>query len=248
MIVSESVELVSAVVPSVSSAIGSADWSVGQNVSPASAAVVEGFPVEGAWVRVIEENGTPIFVGWFSADASRQDGSTVAVVIVSREPMLSMEHEIVNWSGRVRREQVQVLEPVFGAAPVWFTPYVKALHAESRATTQTEELTQGKARLAQTLEELRERNQRWVDDLVEDACEWADRNSLCSEFENFMESHQLPGRERSHDVEVEVTARITVSVSARSVEAAEECIDSDDVRSHIENTARFFDFDWHVAE
>lgn len=61
--------------------------------------------------------------------------------------------------------------------------------------------------------ESNQRHQQWVEDLSEDARAWADENSLCSEFDRFMQEHGLEGRTR--EFEVRLTYVVTVTASDR---------------------------------
>lgn len=72
---------------------------------------------------------------------------------------------------------------------------------------------------AAELERLREANReflRWRDRLVEDAHAYADENNLCSEFDRFMEEHDLPTRVKEFNV------TITLTVEARDDDDAVE--------------------------
>ncbi|CAM3487045.1 hypothetical protein TSHO111613_24705 [Tsukamurella hominis] len=54
---------------------------------------------------------------------------------------------------------------------------------------------------------------RWIAQLNEDACDWADAHGLCSVFEEFCDLHDLEGRRRDYDVEIEVTLSLTMTLS-----------------------------------
>ncbi|MFB9785215.1 hypothetical protein [Rhodococcus baikonurensis] len=139
------------------------------------------------------------------------------------------------WAGRVTPEQVIVEEPGAVALPVWWS-WVAPLLVE----TMTARCEAGSAREAQKAAEeytaeLVVGHVRWRDALVESAHTWADENSLCSQFDNFMESHDLPSRSRTYDVEVEVnmSRRVTVSVSASNRDDAADAVDTHEVESAL---------------
>lgn len=67
-------------------------------------------------------------------------------------------------------------------------------------------------------------NESWKDQLVRDAHEYANENSLCSEFDRFMEAHDLPRRVR--DYQVAVTAQLTVYINVSAN-------DSDDAMANV---------------
>lgn len=81
------------------------------------------------------------------------------------------------------------------------------------------------------------RHQEWIDDLVEDAHQWADEHDLCSRFDDFCSDHSLPTRTRDYDVRVNVSmsTRVTVTRSAGSSDDAEDAVDRDDVREALES-------------
>lgn len=96
------------------------------------------------------------------------------------------------------------------------------------------------------------RHAAWLDALVSDAHSFADDNSLCSEFDRFMEEHGLPTRVREHEIAYTVTATVTYSgtatVEGSSWEDAHETfhanesayVDQDDARRYGTVT------DWEV--
>lgn len=96
-------------------------------------------------------------------------------------------------------------------------------------------------------------HQQWIDNLVADAHDWADRNDLCSVFDNFMDEHSLPSRVEDFEVLVNVTlsTQVTVTRSARSSEDAEESVDRDDVREALGSRYGYslladLDFDYDI--
>lgn len=61
--------------------------------------------------------------------------------------------------------------------------------------------------------------------IVDAAHEYADDNSLCERFDAFMEEQGLRGRRADYDVEVDVTVRVVVKVTA---------CDADDARGEVD--------------
>ncbi|WP_368680372.1 hypothetical protein R1X32_07460 (plasmid) [Rhodococcus opacus] len=70
-----------------------------------------------------------------------------------------------------------------------------------------------------------------IESLVDDAHRWADENSLCSEFDRFMDVHGLRPRSREYTVEcaVTITTKVSVRVSASNSGAAEGGVESAEV-------------------
>lgn len=69
--------------------------------------------------------------------------------------------------------------------------------------------------------------ERWKARATSIAHDYANRNSLCSEFDRCMEEIGLPGRSREYSVEVHVCETTTVVVVASSEEEAEELVSDD---------------------
>jgi len=72
----------------------------------------------------------------------------------------------------------------------------------------------------------------YLDGLVQDAHEYADENDLCSRFDDFMESHGFPRRERSYEVRVRFDD-VYVTVMAESQEGANAAVDAEDVSHSV---------------
>jgi len=81
----------------------------------------------------------------------------------------------------------------------------------------------------------RRADQEWRDSLVEDAHAWATANGLCDAFDDFMETHGLPGRERDFQFNVEVSAPVTIS--ATTPEDAERQIAGADIAALLGDCA-----------
>lgn len=106
---------------------------------------------------------------------------------------------------------------------------VGALGALARACAQVEAQTRA--------------HEAWKDQLNEAACERADDQSWCSDFDDFMRDWGLAGRVRTYDVEVEVTGRVTVRVEAATDSAAEEHVTDDLVRAAIAQDFRRLEYE-----
>ncbi len=80
---------------------------------------------------------------------------------------------------------------------------------------------------------LRRRNlddhQAWKDRLVEVAHDEANKRGWCSEFDDLMDSLDLPGRVREFDFEVRFTSAVTVTVEGRNADDAGERVDAEAV-------------------
>jgi hypothetical protein len=73
----------------------------------------------------------------------------------------------------------------------------------------------------------------WKGRLSEAACERADEQSWCSDFEDFMEAWGLQGRVRDFDVEVHVSGRVSVRVQAPTSSIAEGRVSREDVQELV---------------
>lgn len=85
---------------------------------------------------------------------------------------------------------------------------------------------------------LEEDHQGRMDTLVSEAHQWANDNSLCETFDDFMDEQGLARRERDFQLRVEVCATVYLTCRAATLEDAVEAVDADEVRAGI-------DFDQH---
>lgn len=85
---------------------------------------------------------------------------------------------------------------------------------------------------------LEEDHQGRMDTLVSEAHQWANDNSLCETFDDFMDEQGLARREQDFQLRVEVCATVYLTCRAATLEDAIEAIDTDEVRAEI-------DFDQH---
>lgn len=222
--------------------LGGADWSTRPVVLEAvPQPLVPGYPAEGTFVQVSGGSGGVTASGWFSVDAGSATGSHASVAVVWREPLLAVEHTYKSWTGLVRPRDISPVTVSPGAAPAWFGEYVRPVH-ERAAIERTLQSVR------QSADADRTRHHEWVRRLNESACEWADRNSLCSEFESFCDEWGLEGREREFEVDVEVTVSLRMTRSARNREDAEESVDLDDVRQHLRENFAYLDVNFNVTD
>ena len=154
------------------------------------------------------------------------------------------------WEGRVTEDQVMRLGAP-GMRPEWFDRMAPVLTSSLAARRREALATEAQVEAERRIGVLEGVHRAWVDRLVEDACAWADENSLCEQFDRFMEAHDLPGRSRDFDVEVEVVVRavVTVPVSARSADDARESVCSYEVDSAMREKIACSGFDiddWSV--
>lgn len=136
-----------------------------------------------------------------------------------------------------------VLDDESGVQQVTFHPAHLSLLQDVGPSEQ-----EGKALTALVLAERMRRTQAgefeaWKHELAERAGEVANENNFCGVYDDLMEEFGLPVC-RDQDFEVQVLIRTTVTVSARSQEAAEETIDWSDILSDLQN----YTPDWEVGE
>ena len=199
----------------------SVDVAVVENVSSGAgvAAPAGGvFPADGVFVEVRE--GEAWTAGWLVADRSdvaalsvngvAEDKRLVSVALVPLSPDAPV------WQGRVRPDQV-VVASLQRPVPVWWERVATSLGEAMRDRREA-------ATLRERLEGAHADHMKWIDTITEAAHSWADENNLCSEFDRFMEVHGLPPRRRDFTVEalVTITTRVSVPVTARSEEVAED--------------------------
>ena len=76
----------------------------------------------------------------------------------------------------------------------------------------------------------------WKAALIENLHEEADSHDFCSEFEEFCDRHDLPGREREHTLLVTATVTYRVYVVAANLDAATESVTRDDVLARLRDS------------
>lgn len=72
-----------------------------------------------------------------------------------------------------------------------------------------------------------------VDALISDAHEYADRHSLCSDFDDFMEDHGFPRRTREIELTVNITATIYLTRCAENADDAIESVLTSEVMERL---------------
>lgn len=204
----------------------SVDVAVVENVtSGAGVAAPAGgvFPADGVFVEVRE--GEAWTAGWLVADRTdvaalsvngvAEDKRVVSVALVPLSPDAPV------WQGRVRPDQV-VVASLQRPVPVWWERIATSLAEAMRDRREV-------AWLREHLQANQKAHADWVEHIAKDAGTWADENNLCSEFDRFMEEHGLPPRSREFTVEalVTITTKVSVPVSARSEEVAEDEVDGE---------------------
>lgn len=198
---------------------------------------VAALPADGAFVSVVADEG--VCSGWLVLDADdraeiaggQSDRPVIAAVV---SPDGTVAYPLV------RRGDVQTAAAPGGASGTWLSErelsMLRAALAAQRAAVAA------RRRAAED----RQKRDEWLESLVCDAHEWADRNSLCGEFDRFMEEHGLPGRARDYSVAltVSVTVPLSVTVFATSEDDARERADmldmADVLLSHMQS-ARYPD-------
>ncbi|ABH00652.1 hypothetical protein RHA1_ro11005 (plasmid) [Rhodococcus jostii RHA1] len=204
----------------------SVDVAVIENVtSGAGVAAPAGgvFPADGVFVEVRE--GEAWTAGWLVAD--RIDVSALSVNGVAEDKRLvsvalvPLSPDAPVWQGRVHPDQV-VVASVQRPVPVFWDRVAGSLAAVMISRREV-------ATLRERLEGAHADHMKWIDAVATSAHQWADENNLCSEFDQFMEEHGLPPRSREFTVEalVTITTKVSVPVSARSEEVAEDEVDGE---------------------
>lgn len=176
----------------------------------------------------------------------RTDRSLSAVYLGVCEPSAVTAHDAADGS-------VEIFVLREGSV---FSTWVLPVHLDARySVTGSPEESQGdllRALAAQSQHVRREQRQReaqvrahqsTIDTLVSDAHDYADRNSLCEQFDEFMEEHGLPGRTRDFCVRVEVTATLYLARSACSVDEAVDEICRSDVAEALDRDRSSIEFE-----
>lgn len=107
-------------------------------------------------------------------------------------------------------------------------------------------VVQAVARSYELLDGARRQHEAWREQLNEAACDRADDQGWCSDFDAFMNDWGMSGRRRTYDVEVEVTGRVTIRVEAARSSDAEEAV----TRAQVVEAAgeRLADLDYEVKD
>ena len=90
-------------------------------------------------------------------------------------------------------------------------------------------------------------HEAWKANLTEAAHEYANDNSLCGVFDQFMIDHGLAPRTREYEVEVDVEFRVRITVEGVNGDAAAEAIDQDEVDEAILAFVREHNASWSTG-
>ncbi|MBM4574990.1 hypothetical protein GS896_25830 [Rhodococcus hoagii] len=152
------------------------------------------------------------------------------------------------WCGLVNGSDIKYV--IDAPEPEWFGParrVLEALLCSSRLVHETRDVH------ASQIATLHQHHRQWIDQLVDDAHEYANDNSLCSEFDRFMTEHNLPARQRDFCVSVDVMVRVKVdlTITAEDSDSVDGEVDSDlvesAVRSELGGHGSFDVTDWDVT-
>ena len=225
-------------------------------------AAVPTFPSEGTFVQGYSGPGRSIPTrGWISVHRDdRELGVQQARVVVIRPVPDSTSFRHVDL-GRISANEVQVCqaESDIGPFPVFFAFLASVAHkavetatsleyAQNAAWRYREEVSSVRAQL----ERERRDNAATLDAILEDAHELAESHDWCSVYDDLLERHGLPPREREYEVDVRATVRVSLTVSARDLEAAREKVEDPEITDAIYAMSRqelvSAVEDWHTEE
>jgi len=151
------------------------------------------------------------------------------------------EMEITRSSGR----EAGAMALLAGAVAARFKEHDEAL-ARQRAEIEAER---------QAAREARETHRQEIALIGDQLIEAANDNDLCEQFDRFVEkvnsqiTVELPTRAKEYEVEIHITTTLSIPVTASSADAAENSIDSSDVRDALRDHAYGLDSDdWSVGE
>lgn len=143
------------------------------------------FPADGVFVEVREGEGWT--AGWLVADRTDVAGLSVHSVAEDKRvvsvALVPLSPDAPVWEGRVCPDQV-VVASVQRPVPVFWERVAGSLAAAMVSRRET-------ATLRERLEGAHADHMKWIDAVATSAHQWADENNLCSEFDRFMEDHDL---------------------------------------------------------
>ena len=90
-------------------------------------------------------------------------------------------------------------------------------------------LVAGAVRRESTGAYYRERQRDQREELANDAHRWADDNDVGNSFDDFLNDHGLPGRERDFDLRVAVSTSVYLTLSGSSLQEAKDAVTATDV-------------------
>lgn len=91
-------------------------------------------------------------------------------------------------------------------------------------------------------------HEQWKKEATEAAHDWANENSLCSVFDDFMVSIGLNGRMKDWEVHVRVRFDVAITMEAHSARDAEQNLTSDDVAQALREAIDNDHLEWSVQE
>ena len=142
-----------------------------------------------------------------------------------------------------------VLEPGgFAASRSFATSVIDARTSVVAGCTHAETvlagaLVAGAVRRESTGAYYRERQQARREQLVADAHRWADENDVDGSFDDFLNEHGLPGRERDFDLRVSVCTSVYLTQSGSSLQEAKDSVTSTDVLDSLDLTGEELDIE-----
>lgn len=184
-------------------------------------------PTDGMSVSVYL--GTETLRGWLVVD--RSGDSILDAEGAARIAVVPWDAALPMWKGRVTSGQLTASEA--GDRPAWWDRTAPAIAAMMRSDRERDLALQAQSAAEASTVALAREHERWVDDLVEAAHDWADEGELCGDFDTFMRRQGLAARSHDFDVEVEVTAAasVYVSVEACCSEAVKDKVSTLEVKS-----------------
>ena len=104
------------------------------------------------------------------------------------------------------------------------------------------------AQVCSLLDAERRGYEAWKESLNEAACDRADDQGWCSDFDAFMNDWGMQGRRRTYEVEVEVTGTVTIRVEAANASDAQETVSRAQIIDAASSRLDNLDFDVKDAE
>lgn len=224
------------------------DATVSTHAPSAEAVRFTRFPAEGTFVQGWNESGAPVpFRGWMSVHPDdRRLGVEQARVILIR--LLPGSQDLHHFDlGRVRPDALALCDEGsdIGCAPEFFPVLAGAAHRSVALSTQVNAARETIVRTQQEavearreLERTRAQHTSQLDSILADANELAEDHDWCSVYDDLLERHGLPAREKDYEVEVRATFQVRVTVSARDYEAAREKVEDEQVADRLYELGR----------
>lgn len=129
----------------------------------------------------------------------------------------------------------------------WAVSVRAALVVSGRAEPDVADAARAAALVCGQMDSQRRAFEAWKGRLSEAACERADEQGWCSDFEDFMQNWGLQGRVRDFDVQVQVSGRVSVRVQAPTGSIAEGGVSREHVQELVSGLDEL-DFQVQAAE